>query len=59
MFNYCSLNKMNIQRKPPILPNTRLNARRAPNTQLDLCPQMLTMRYRNSFVPYFVSHFNN
>ena len=43
----------------PILPNKRLNARRAPNTQLDLCPQMLTMRYKNSFVPYFVSHFNN
>ena len=42
-----------------ILPNTRLNARRAPNTQLDLCPQMLTTRYKNSFVPYFVSHFNN
>ena len=48
-----------FKENPPILPNTRLNARRAPNTQLDLCPQMLTMRYKNSFVPYFVSHFNN
>jgi len=48
-----------FKENPPILPNTRLNARRAPNTQLDLCPQMLTMRYKNSFVPYFVSQFNN
>ena len=48
-----------FKENPPLLPNTRLNARRAPNTQLDLFPQMLTMRYKNSFVPYFFSHFNN
>jgi len=47
------------KQNPPILPKTRLNARRAPNTQLHLCPQMLTMKYKNSFVPYFVSRFNN
>ena len=48
-----------FKENPPILPNTRLNACRSPNTQLDLCPQMLTMRYKNSFIPYFVLHFNN
>jgi hypothetical protein len=48
-----------FKENPPTLPNTRRNALRAPNTQLDLYPQMLTMRYKNSFVPYFVSYFNN
>ena len=48
-----------FKENPLILPNTRLNACRAPNTHLDLCPQMLMMRYKNSFVSYFVLHFNN
>ena len=36
---------------PLILPNARLSACRAPNTQLDLCPQLLTMRYKNYLFP--------
>ena len=41
---------MNFE-NPPLLPNTRLNAHRDPNTQLDLRPQMLIMRYKTIFYP--------